>query len=89
MVLGLFLLWMGLRSTVGHETTTEHLYGGQFETITCDGGKPVLGKGIHLPAAAQACSQERDSQRRRAPWLVLGGLVVSGIGINQLRKARS
>ncbi|HEY3139830.1 MAG TPA: hypothetical protein VGJ86_01800 [Acidimicrobiales bacterium] len=86
---GLILLWIGLRSVGGYEESTKHLYGGQWEEITCEDGKPTGGKGVHVLSADVACEQVQDDQRGRAPWWILAGIVVTGIGLTQFRKARS
>jgi hypothetical protein len=87
-VVGVLILWMGLRSFTGYQHDTEHLNGGEFVSITCDGDQPVEGQGWLTPSAAMACQQSRNDQRGRAPWWVLVGLGVTAYGVFEVRKAR-
>ena len=88
-VVGVLLVWMGLRSFTGYRFDTEHLHGGRFETITCEGDQAVGGRGWLTPSAAFECQEGRADQRGRAPWWVLVGVGVAGYGIIQIRRARS
>jgi hypothetical protein len=88
-VVGVLVLWMGLRSFTGYRHDTEHLHGGEFVSITCDGEQPVEGQGWLTPSAAFACEDSRQDQRGRAPWWILLGLGVTGYGVFQVRRARS
>jgi len=78
---GLFGVWIGVRSASGYEDGAEHLYGGQFETITCEDGNPITGKGLHAQSAELACDEVRSSQRSRARWWIAGGLGVTVFGV--------
>ncbi|MGH9209739.1 MAG: hypothetical protein ACRD2C_03555 [Acidimicrobiales bacterium] len=86
---GLFVIWVGLRSVGGYEAEAEHLYGGEFQTLTCEDGRPTDGLGMHTLSAERACGAERDQQRSRAPWWVALGLGVTLFGMSRFRKARA
>jgi len=86
---GAFLIWQGIRSVDGYEAETDHLYGGQIETITCDNGKAVGGKGMFAVSAQLACEEEQDKQRSRAPWWIAIGVGVTLFGVSRFRKARA
>lgn len=86
---GLFAVWVGVRSIGGYEAETEHLYGGQFETITCNNGEAVAGRGLHTLSAEMACDEERSEQRNRAPWWLVIGVGTTMFGLSQFRKARA
>jgi hypothetical protein len=88
-LVGLFVVWMGLRSLVGYEHDTEHLHAGEFTEITCDGDDAVDGRGWLTPSADFACQESRDAQRGRAPWWIVLGLGVAAYGAFQVRRARS
>lgn len=82
-------LFVGMRSWVGHDTTVEHLYGGQTVEITCSEGEPTAGDGLHMASARQACADARDAQLSRAPWLLGGGVVLLAWGFVDRRSGRS
>lgn len=86
---GLFVMWIGIRSIGGYEAEAEHLYGGEFHTLTCDEGQPVQGVGMHALSAERACDAETDQQRSRAPLWVALGLGVTLFGVSRFRKARA
>jgi hypothetical protein len=86
---GLFCVWLGLRSISGYEAETEHLYGGRFEPITCEDGNATEGKGLHAITADVACDAIEEEQRGRAPWWIMLGIVVTGVGMIRFRRARS
>lgn len=85
---GVLVVWMGLRSLVGYEHEAEHLHGGQFQPITCDGDQAVGGAGWLSPSAHYACQESRDDQRARAPWWIAAGLVVTAYGVFDVRKSK-
>lgn len=88
-LVGLLVVWMGLRSLVGYRHDTEHLHGGEFTSITCDGGDAVEGRGWLTPSADFACEEAREDQRGRAPWWIVAGLGAVAYGVIQVRRARS
>jgi hypothetical protein len=88
--LGLVALYFGFRSLSGYEAETDHLYGGDFVTLTCDAdGHPVSGTGWMSLSAERACAAEQDDQRGRARWWLLIGAVGVVYGYRQVRKARA
>lgn len=87
--IGLFCISMGVRAASGFESEVTHLYGGVDETITCEGGLPVEGKGAHALTAKTKCAEEQADQRSAAPWWVLGGIAVAIYGVTQFKKARN
>jgi hypothetical protein len=87
---GLFAIYMGFKSFAGYEAETEHLFGGEFVTLTCDGGgHPVTGIGWQSNSAERACHDEVSDQRGRAKWWVFIGAAVVFIGHRSLKKARA
>lgn len=87
---GVFGVVYGIRSIGGTEGEAEHLHGGAFVTVTCSAaGEATGGQGFLATSADAACDEERDAQRGRAPWWMLGGIVVAGVGVVQFRKARA
>jgi len=89
-VLGVFAIVYGVRSVGGTEGDAEHLFGGQFVTVTCSAdGDATGGQGFLAVSADAACEEARDAQRGRAPWWVLGGLAVTGFGVMRFRKVRA
>lgn len=88
-LVGVLVMWMGLRSFVGYRHDTEHLHGGEFVSLTCDGSQPVEGRGWLSPSAAFACQESRDEQRGRAPWWIGLGLGAIAYGAIQVRRARN
>jgi hypothetical protein len=86
---GVFCVWIGVRSMGGYESDTEHLYGGEFEAITCEDGNAVAGKGMHALSAERACVEEQAQQRNRGPWWIALGFGVGLFGISRFRKARA
>jgi hypothetical protein len=88
LLLGMFALWSGCRSLNGHETDVEIDWAGQKTTITCDDqGKPIDGPGFLTPQAETACRTKHDDQRDRAPLWIVGGLLIIGYGVFQVRSA--
>jgi hypothetical protein len=87
---GLFALFMGFKSLSGYEAETEHLYSGDFVTLTCDSdGQPVSGAGWLSTSADQACSKEQSDQQGRARWWLLGGAFIVIYGYVGFRRVRS
>jgi hypothetical protein len=90
LVIGLFCLYQGFRSLSGYEAETEHLYGGDFVTLTCDAdGQPISGGGWLSISADRACAAEAGDQRGHAKWFLLLGGVGVAYGYVGLRRARS
>lgn len=90
LAVGLFGIYQGFRTFNGYESETEHLYGGDFVTLTCDAdGNPVSGGGWMSISADRACDAEAADQRGIAKWWLLigGGAVV--YGYLELRKSRA
>lgn len=88
-LVGVLVVWFGVRSLTGYRFETEHLHAGQFQSITCDHEDAVAGAGSMSPSADFACQQERDDQRDRAPWWIAVGLVVTAYGVIDARKSGS
>jgi hypothetical protein len=82
-------LFVGMRWWIGHDTTAEHLYGGQMVEITCSEGEPTAGEGLHMASARQACADARSDQLSRAPWLLGAGVILLVWGFVDLRSSRS
>jgi hypothetical protein len=83
------VLFVGMRSLTGHDTTAEHLYGGQMVEITCSEGEPIAGEGLHMASARQACADARSDQVSRAPWLLGAGVILLAWGFVDRRSGKS
>lgn len=88
--LGAFAIVFGIRSVSGMDTEAEHLHGGQFVDVTCDAkGNAIGGTGFLAASADTACNEAHDLQRGRAPFWLLGGALVTLVGISKFRRARA
>jgi hypothetical protein len=90
LAIGLFGIYMGIKSYNGYESEAEHLYQGNTVELTCDAdGEPAGGPGRISASAQDACEEERKDQKDRTPYWVAGGAVFAYAGFSGVKKARA